>query len=156
MGFPYIQQPCDSVCCACGLKVPIGKTSPWTTADLEATQLLRPMLTHHGQQLIRGMLLNVTTSQPITDSSPLDVCASCASTITKNRTPRLALANGLWVGEIPTPLMQLTTAETFLISRTTAAKSVFDLSTETVSLHISLCPDDGCIHMPFDDDILPR
>ena len=45
------------------------------------------------------------------------VCPICVESLDKKKMPALALANGLWVGEIPDELQNLTYAEQLLIAR---------------------------------------
>ena len=45
------------------------------------------------------------------------VCPICVESLEKNKMPALALANGLWVGDIPDELCNLTYAEQLLIAR---------------------------------------
>jgi hypothetical protein len=45
------------------------------------------------------------------------VCKSCLQYLFKGKVPLLALANGLWLGEIPGALQNLTYAEQLLITR---------------------------------------
>jgi hypothetical protein len=45
------------------------------------------------------------------------VCSICAESLDKKKVPILALANGLWIGEIPDELQGLTYAEQLLIAR---------------------------------------
>jgi len=45
------------------------------------------------------------------------VCPICADSLDKKKIPTLALANGLWIGEIPDELQGLTYAEQLLIAR---------------------------------------
>jgi hypothetical protein len=45
------------------------------------------------------------------------VCPICVESLEKKKVPTLALANGLWVGEIPDELQDLTYAEQLLIAR---------------------------------------
>src|SRR5882762_6630237 len=45
------------------------------------------------------------------------VCFICIESLDKNKMPLLALANGLWIGEIPDELQNLTYAEQLLIAR---------------------------------------
>jgi hypothetical protein len=45
------------------------------------------------------------------------VCPTCAESLDKKKIPTLALANGLWIGEIPDELQDLTYAEQLLIAR---------------------------------------
>ena len=46
-----------------------------------------------------------------------EVCDICVESLEKEKMPTLALANGLWVGEIPDELQNLTYAEQLLIAR---------------------------------------
>ena len=45
------------------------------------------------------------------------VCFTCIESLDKKKMPTLALANGLWIGEIPDELQGLTYAEQLLIAR---------------------------------------
>ena len=45
------------------------------------------------------------------------VCLACINSLKKRKVPKRALANGLWVGEVPDILQDLTFAEQILISR---------------------------------------
>jgi hypothetical protein len=45
------------------------------------------------------------------------VCSICIESLEKKKMPILALANGLWIGEIPDELQNLTYAEQLLIAR---------------------------------------
>src|SRR6202050_3899161 len=45
------------------------------------------------------------------------VCPICVESLDQKKMPTLALANGLWVGEIPHVLQDLTYAEQLLIAR---------------------------------------
>ena len=45
------------------------------------------------------------------------ICSTCVEFLEKGKMPILALANGLWVGEIPNELQDLTYAEQLLIAR---------------------------------------
>ena len=54
---------------------------------------------------------------PIIDTNSKHACQECISYLEKNVMPPTALANGLWVGEIPKELSNLTFVERLLISR---------------------------------------
>ena len=45
------------------------------------------------------------------------ICKECDKALTKGQTPLLALANNLWIGNVPTELQGLTYAEQLLIAR---------------------------------------
>ena len=54
---------------------------------------------------------------PIVDMNCKHVCRECIGYLEKNMMPPMALANGLWVGEIPKELSNLTFVERLLVSR---------------------------------------
>jgi len=54
---------------------------------------------------------------PILAPGCSNVCSICVESLEKGNMPVLALANGLWVGEIPVELQNLTYAEQLLIAR---------------------------------------
>jgi hypothetical protein len=55
--------------------------------------------------------------EPILAPGCSNVCAICVEFLEKGKRPILALANGLWVGEIQNELQDLTDAEQLLIAR---------------------------------------
>lgn len=56
-------------------------------------------------------------SEPIIDSQCTRICEQCNVQLSIGKRPANALANGLWLGEIPEELQELTFAEQVLISR---------------------------------------
>ncbi|KAF6765471.1 hypothetical protein DFP72DRAFT_797921, partial [Ephemerocybe angulata] len=56
-------------------------------------------------------------SEPIIEKSCSHICKPCLTSLKKGKRPKFALANGLWVGEIPAQLKDLTFAEQMLIGR---------------------------------------
>ncbi|KIJ60980.1 hypothetical protein HYDPIDRAFT_97386, partial [Hydnomerulius pinastri MD-312] len=54
---------------------------------------------------------------PILDRSCSGVCSVCSHSLKMGKVPRLALANGLWIGEVPQVLKQLNFIEKLLVSR---------------------------------------
>ena len=56
-------------------------------------------------------------SGPVLDYTCNRVCDHCRGCIHKGKVPRLALANGLWLGKIPDELKSLTFVEKLLIAR---------------------------------------
>src|ERR1700728_2192948 len=56
------------------------------------------------------------------------VCPICVESLEKGNVPTLALANGLWVGEIPDELQDLTYAEQLLIARVRHNRCIIKVS----------------------------
>lgn len=46
-----------------------------------------------------------------------NVCDSCAHVLQHNKTPPLSLANGTWIGDVPSELSILTLPEHILVAR---------------------------------------
>src|ERR1700728_2881210 len=56
------------------------------------------------------------------------VCPICVDFLEKKKMPTLALANGLWIGELPNELQDLTYAEQLLITRVHHNRSIVKVS----------------------------
>jgi hypothetical protein len=54
---------------------------------------------------------------PILDKKCSHICSSCAASIQRNNIPLNALANGLWIGDVPPQLQNLSFAERMMIAR---------------------------------------
>jgi hypothetical protein len=54
---------------------------------------------------------------PVLDYNCNLVCETCRSSIRRDKVPRLALANGLWLGDVPNELAGLTLVEKMLVAR---------------------------------------
>ena len=54
---------------------------------------------------------------PVLDYSCTAICNDCRGSVRRGRIPRLALANGLWIGKVPDVLKDLSFVEKLLIAR---------------------------------------
>jgi hypothetical protein len=54
---------------------------------------------------------------PVLDNKCSHICSGCASSIEEGKIPGNALANNLWIGDIPQQLQDLSFAETMMIAR---------------------------------------
>jgi hypothetical protein len=54
---------------------------------------------------------------PVLASTCKNVCLSCVKVLSDGKLPFLALANGLWIGEFPIELQNLTYAEKLLVAK---------------------------------------
>ena len=56
-------------------------------------------------------------SGPVLDNKCSKVCKSCVDSLLNNKTPQHALANGIWLGDVPNELKDLRYAEKLIIAR---------------------------------------
>lgn len=54
---------------------------------------------------------------PVLDKKLDSICKSCSKSISQGKVPLMALANGKWLGEVPTQLQNLSFAEQLLVAR---------------------------------------
>jgi hypothetical protein len=97
---------------------------------LHAKNKLSPSKPHPAQALTYGMLLHNTPSSLYANEHGVllaKVCNSCMSSLRRDKTPSLSLANGMWIGDIPLELKVLTFAERLLVARHFPAAYVFKL-----------------------------
>jgi hypothetical protein len=107
----------EAGCAICGLLNPQSDLSELSSLDID----LR-ILNVAGRGFTRKE--RKLSTEPITelDGNIMDttcscICISCKETITNGKIPKFALARGLWLGEVPDVLQQLSFAEKLLVSR---------------------------------------
>ena len=82
-------------------------------------QWLIPIFPHPAQQLVDNILLAPEGVHREEEGLMVDICRSCLHQLQNEKRPsppQLALANGLWIGKVPTELDILTFPEQLLIS----------------------------------------
>jgi len=72
---------------------------------------------------------------PILEPNCSGVCHTCIASLEKKKLPTLALANGLWVGEIPDELQDLTYTEQLLIARVYHKRCIVKVSSGMHKMH---------------------
>jgi hypothetical protein len=92
--------------------------------------LLVPSEAHPAHQYTCGLLLHPSAITATTSGPEGAVCRECISSLEKGRLPRLALANGMWIGEIPFELAVLMLPEQILIARHFPAANIVKLFPE--------------------------
>jgi hypothetical protein len=102
------------VCFVCAQELLQGETSPWAVAELPNATLLTPTESHTAHKLTAGLLLHVTA---VDKHGRGHMCKECERHLEAAKRPPLALANGLWVGDVPFELSTLTLPERILIAR---------------------------------------
>ena len=89
-------------------------------AHLQEKKVLRPFQKHPAHVLTSGMLLHRTPDALHAASNgvlSVNVCDSCMCLLQHNKTPPLSLANGTWIGDVPSELSVLTLPERILFAR---------------------------------------
>ena len=106
--------PTCAVCAADGLK---NNTRNIPVDDMVNKQLLQPPIAHNSHQLTDGMLLEQAGVMDDKRGQMLTVCAVCEKDIRAGKVPKLALANGMWLGKVPMELQVLTFPECVLVTK---------------------------------------
>ncbi|KAF8803427.1 hypothetical protein BYT27DRAFT_7214734 [Phlegmacium glaucopus] len=75
---------------------------------------LEPMGTHSSHDLFNRMLLH---PPGVENDGTAHICVECLRALKSNKVPMFALANGLWIGQIPHELAYLTLPEQILIAK---------------------------------------
>ncbi|KAF8809210.1 hypothetical protein BYT27DRAFT_7094612, partial [Phlegmacium glaucopus] len=105
----------ESGCAVCGELVPISKLS-----RLKAIKKMLGILAASGVTRIERKSASQAISEfkgPVLDYRCDKICDNCRKSIRKGRVPRLALANNLWLGEVPNVLSNLNYVERLLVAR---------------------------------------
>lgn len=108
----------EKTCFICGGRYPEAEVSFFKVTDRDHGSLLSPQSPHSEHELHCGMLLHLGAIHDfgMWDASG-DACKRCCSRLADGETPPLALANGMWVGELPPQLADLGIIERLIISR---------------------------------------
>ena len=102
------------VCAVCARSLSVSDTKETDIEHIPNRHLLSPREFHPAHQLIDGLLLE---SEAIGEGRKCSLCVECETNLAKGRIPRLALANGMWIGTVPFELALLTLPEQVLIAR---------------------------------------
>lgn len=105
------------VCVVCARGIFSTNATVFFLGSIPNRHLLVPFESHPAHQLTDGLLLQVSAIRVGSDGQSGAVCNECIRNLRKGRVPRLALANGMWIGEVPFELAALTIPEQILIAR---------------------------------------
>jgi hypothetical protein len=104
------------VVCARELGPEQGKMST-LLHNLSVQNLLQPVRCHEAHSLWRGALVLTRCIGDLERGRMVWICGECESALRRDALPRLALANDLWIGDVPCELTALTIPEQLLIAR---------------------------------------
>lgn len=102
------------MCVVCAREVFATETERVLVSDIPNRYLLTPRDPHPAQRLTDGILLHPTSWQL---SDAVQVCDQCMAALRRRKLPKFSLANGLWVGDVPPQLAELSLAERVLIAK---------------------------------------
>ena len=101
-------------CAVCGELVLCSKSLTVRVADINLSCLVRPDISvfHDRQPVLFDHAVYDHDGMP-----SMDVCKTCLNAVRRQRLPKRALANGLWIGTIPEVLQQLLFVEKIIIAK---------------------------------------
>ncbi|KLO04890.1 hypothetical protein SCHPADRAFT_840071, partial [Schizopora paradoxa] len=105
----------EAGCAVCGRLTVLTDSVPIADVDLDFLQ-------RYTKSVTRAERHDVKESVRPIDGPPIDkmctiVCKSCTQDVQRKKLPKMSLANGLWLGEVPPILKELTFAERLLIAK---------------------------------------
>jgi hypothetical protein len=103
------------VCIVCALEVFAVGTEEFAVDDIPESHLLIPLPCHPRQHLTNGILLHYPALTLHDGHLCGRICCECLQELRARKLPKLVLANGLWIGEVPQELAILTLPERVLI-----------------------------------------
>ena len=114
-------------CAVCGALTPIAGLISLDTIDKKLLNcLIKPDVTRKERTWKREEIEEI--SGPVLASSCKHICIKCHNTVKKGKVPTLALANGLWLGDVPPQLQNLSWTEQLLISKVIRNRCVIRVS----------------------------
>ncbi|KAG6379573.1 hypothetical protein JVT61DRAFT_10077 [Boletus reticuloceps] len=117
----------QAICVVCAGEFFKSETDEHLLEDIEHKNVLRPSHEHPGQHLLFGMLLYEDAVSICDGEYYGHICRSCFKDLKVGKIPSCALANNLWVGNVPAQLSVLSLPEQVLISRYYAASYIVKL-----------------------------
>ena len=105
----------EAGCAVCGQLVVMTKLTKLTNLKCSLDPLVRIGVTRLPRNSADDPIKEI--EGPIIDVNCKHVCHECVSFLEKKVMPPMALANGLWVGNVPKELSDLTFVERLLVSR---------------------------------------
>jgi hypothetical protein len=102
-------------CGSCAREMNRSECNETTLKDIPNRHHLIPHAAHPAHKLVDGLLIY----PPAMGSSrkTCHLCNECRNQLKKNLCPRLSLSNGMWIGEVPQQLQNLTLPERIMIAK---------------------------------------
>jgi hypothetical protein len=105
----------ESGCAACGKLTPMNQLQKFSTLNLNV--LKQEGVTQKERFSMHDPIQDLSCNRPVLIETLDKMCIECYESVSNGKCPPLALANGLWIGNIPAELSDLSYAEQLLIAR---------------------------------------
>ncbi len=109
-------------CAVCGCLSTAKDMILLANCHLDLSMLVRPHVTKEEHRLDNSIIPN--QQGPVLAPDCDSVCAHCFNVLSRHRMPRNALANGLWLGEVPPELQGLSWMEQKLIAKINVSRAI--------------------------------
>ncbi|KAI0825910.1 hypothetical protein BC629DRAFT_1276096, partial [Irpex lacteus] len=109
-------------CAVCGCLSTANTMTSLEHCQLDFSVLVKPHVTKGEQRLDGSVIPN--SQGPVLASGCDKVCAPCFNILGHRRMPRNALANGLWLGDVPPELQGLSWMEQKLIAKINVSRAI--------------------------------
>ena len=121
------------ICAVCGReKMAKDGDRSFLLSDPSIADVLRSSCTNGGEEIVIRSLLEVEEG-----TVSCWMCLDCTRSLERRLMPKMALANNLWIGEVPLELQGLTIPEQLLIARHYPRCYIFKLFPRDVDSHVS-------------------
>ncbi|PBK94261.1 hypothetical protein ARMGADRAFT_874679, partial [Armillaria gallica] len=104
----------EGECTVCGQLCPVSELS-WSWHVSQFFSILENDACTQKEQTSKNDPI-VAVGGPVVDLSMDLICLKCRASVRKGQVPKNALANGLWLGEVPKVLSKLSFVECILVS----------------------------------------
>ena len=105
----------ESGCAVCGKLTFNYDMQHFADVDLDLDILIREGVTQKERNHCDNSIEDL--KGPILNKKSDHICKSCHNSVSKGKIPLFALANGNWLGDVPTVLSDLNFAEQLLVAR---------------------------------------
>lgn len=105
----------EAGCAVCGTLTSVDQLTPLQNVNVDLKCLQHKCVTRCERVTSEDSVKDIPG--PVLDPACRDICDTCLSSLQNNQAPELALANGFWLGAVPTQLQGLTWMEQRLIAR---------------------------------------
>ena len=115
-------------CTVCGQLTPLHQLSELSKTECDLDILIRAGMGFTRLERTSNKDPVLEVKGPVMDTDCTNICRSCENALAMGLVPKYALANGLWLGGVPSQLQNLSYAEQLLISRVRHSKCIVQVS----------------------------